>query len=264
VLVLDTLSVDLLARAHLARVGKPAEAAPLDEAHWASVRENADLRAVWDGLPAAHVETLVALPRADRVATLSALTPDGREAFARSLRQLRDALIAPLEQDASRVAWALAARWSRIGAVVVLVTLVAVLSASWISRRTHPNLAYHRPVAASSLNGYGPDAARLVDGITDEIGFHTNGGDQQWVVIDLGEVRAFDKIVVYNRPGCCADRAVPLTVEVSEDNLSYTPIAGRMEVFDKWTVDNLRARGRYVRLKNHPPNYFHLAEVEIY
>jgi hypothetical protein len=36
------------------------------------------------------------------------------------------------------------------------------------------------------------------------------------------------------------------------------------EIADKWTAKGLRAEGRYVRLLNTPPNFFHLAEVEIY
>jgi F5/8 type C domain len=104
----------------------------------------------------------------------------------------------------------------------------------------------------------------LVDGITDVMGVHTNGGEQQWVVIDLGAVKKFKRIVVYNRPDCCAERAVPLKVEVSNDNQNYTQIAERAESFDKWTIKDLDAEYRYIRLKNTPPNFLHLAEVEVY
>jgi hypothetical protein len=55
-----------------------------------------------------------------------------------------------------------------------------------------------------------------------------------------------------------------MKIEVSNDNVNWKQIAERKETFDKWTAKNLKAEGRYVRLKNTPPNYFHLAEVEIY
>jgi hypothetical protein len=38
----------------------------------------------------------------------------------------------------------------------------------------------------------------------------------------------------------------------------------RKETFDKWTAKGLHAKGRYLRLQNTPPKYFHLSEVEIY
>jgi hypothetical protein len=57
---------------------------------------------------------------------------------------------------------------------------------------------------------------------------------------------------------------VPLKVEVSNDNQNFRQITERTEVFDKWSADDLHAEGRYLRLKNTPPNLFHLAEVEVY
>jgi hypothetical protein len=207
--------------------------------------------------------TLLAATGADRVGVLAGLPADQRTSLARHVRELVVDLIAPLEFEATRVTRAILARWARLVTTAVLLTVLVITLGNRLDAKTHPNIALHCKVSASSLNDYGPDPSKLVDGITDEIAFHTNGGDQQWVVIDLGEVKRFDRIVVYNRPGCCADRAVPLKIEVSNDNMSYRQIAERTESFEKWTARNLHAEGRYVRLKNTPPNFFHLAEVEI-
>ena len=78
------------------------------------------------------------------------------------------------------------------------------------------------------------------------------------------ERQKIKKIVVSNRPDGYEERAVPLKVEVSKDNQNYTQVAERKETFDKWTARGLNAEGRYIRMKNTPPNFFHLAEVEIY
>jgi hypothetical protein len=262
--MLDCMAIELLVRAHLARAGTAVARAPLGEAEWATVRQLPSVHAAWENFPSTHMATLMALIGGDRVVALTELSDEERGSVARKLRDLVGALIAPLEWEANRLGWALVARWSRIAVVGLLLLALVGFAASWVSSRNHPNLALHRPVLASSLNGYGPEPGRLVDGIIDEIAFHTNGGDQQWVVIDLGEVKKFDKIVVYNRPDCCAERAVPLKVEVSNDNQNFTPIAERTEVFAKWSAKNLHAEGRYLRLKNTPPNFFHLAEVEVY
>jgi hypothetical protein len=262
--VLDCMVVELLVRAHLARAGIAATRAPLGEGEWATVRQLPSVRALWENLPSTQVAILTALMGGERALALTELSDEEQVSLARSLRDLVGALIAPLEWEANRLGWSLFARWSRIAVVGLLLLILVGIAASWVGSRRHPNLALHRSVSASSLNGYGPEPSRLVDGITDEIAFHTNGGDQQWVVIDLGEARKFDKVVVYNRPGCCADRAVPLKVEVSNDNQNFKQIAERTEVFEKWSAKNLHAEGRYVRLKNTPPNFFHLAEVEVY
>jgi hypothetical protein len=263
-LMLDGLAVEWLVRAHLTRAGQVPGPGPLAEADWAAVQHVAGVESAWAKFPARHLSTLVTIFGADRVGPLLQLAESERESFALHLRELAQDLIEPLEVEANRLAWAVFARWSRIAVFATLLLAMLAWAGSWVRAKMSPNLAFHRPVFASSLNGYGPDATRLVDGITDEIGFHTNGGDQQWVVIDLGDVKKFDKIVVYNRPDCCGERAVPLKVEVSNDNRSFTQIAERSEVFDKWTVNHLRTEGRYIRLKNTPPNYFHLAEVEVY
>jgi hypothetical protein len=150
------------------------------------------------------------------------------------------------------------------------VALVLVLAGSFggkylAKKFGKPNLALHAAVTTSSqFPGQGMDHSLLVDGDPDTLGFHTMDGGNQWVVIDLGKVQKFDKIVVYNRPDGFEERAVPLKVEVSKDNQNYKQIAERRESFDKWTVKGLHAEGRYIRMKNTPPNFFHLAEVEVY
>jgi hypothetical protein len=192
------------------------------------------------------------------------LSKAGAREVAQVLHALAQRLAEPLDLDANRLGWALFSRYLRLVAVGVAAVLVLGFTAVYLHRRAHPNLAYHCSVVASSSNAWAPDPNRLVDGIVEVMGLHTNGGEQQWVVLDLGAVKRFDEIVVYNRPDCCEERAVPLRVEVSSDNQSYSLIAERLESFDKWTVGGLHTAGRYVRLSNTPPNFLHLAEVEIY
>jgi hypothetical protein len=266
VLLLDTTSVELLTRAYLERSGLPAGSGPLGPGDWESARRIPVVEAAWAKLAPEHSATLMALLGPDRDATIAKLAGEERDSFAIGLHDLVMRLAEPLEMEANRLGRVLFARWSRVFVVAVVLALALGFSGKWLNKKlSGPNLALHAAVTVSSqFPGQGVDHTLLVDGDPDTLGFHTLEGGQQWVVIDLGKVRKFNKIVVYNRPDGFEERAVPLKVEVSNDNQNYKQIAERKETFDKWTAKGLHAEGRYVRLKNTPPNFFHLGEVEIY
>jgi len=266
VLLLDCAAVELLVRAHLERAGLVTGTAPLGEADWANARTLPSMEAAWGKLRVDQAAVLTAMLGPDRDTTLATLSDEERESFAPGLHDLVMRLAEPLEFEAHRLGRALFARWSRVLAVVLVLALVAGFGGRWLGKKLgRPNLAFHAAVTTSSqFPGQGTDHTLLVDGDPDTLGFHTMDGGQQWVVIDLGKVYKFDKIVLYNRPDGFEERAVPLKVEVSKDNQNFTQVAERKETFDKWTAKGLKAEARYVRLKNTPPNFFHLAEVEIY
>jgi hypothetical protein len=267
VILLGCSAVGALVRAHLAREGLLADAGTLGEADWENARKIGAIAEVWNQLPAEQMSMIVAMLGADREVTMAKLSGEGREALATSVHLLVDQLAAPLDMAANRLGFALWMRWLRVGGVVLFLAAGLAVAASLMgSKFFKPNLALHRPVTVSSqypLEGKDPNL--LVDGDSENLGFHTEEQGQQWVMIDLGAVFKFDKIVVYNRVEThIQQRAVPLRVEVSKDNQNYVQVAERKENFDKWTAKGLHAEGRYVRLKNTPNNYFHLAEVEIY
>jgi F5/8 type C domain len=267
VLLLDVTAVELLVRAYLARAGLlTAAAGPLGESDWDSARKIPAVEAAWGKLSTEQIATLMALLGPDRDATVARLSGEERDVFASGLHDLVMRLAEPLEIEANGLGRALFARWSRVIVVGVVLALAVGFAGKWIGKKLGgPNIALRAAVTISSqFPGQGVDHSMLVDGDPDTLGFHTLEGGQQWVVIDLGKTRKFNKIVVYNRPDGFEDRAVPLKVEVSNDNVNYTQVAERKETFDKWTAKGLHAEGRYVRLKNTTPNFFHLAEVELY
>lgn len=266
VLVLEATAAELLVRAYLERVGLVSSVAPLGEADWDTARSIAGVEAACSKLSPANLAMLVGLTGPERDAALARLTEEERESFAPALHELVMRLMEPLEIDANRLGRALFSRWSRVVVVLIVAVVGAGVLAKWLSKKLNgPNIALHSAVTTSSqYPGQGLDHTLLVDGDSETMGFHTQDGGQQWVVIDLGAVRKFNKIVVYNRADGFEERAVPLKIEVSNDNQSYKQIAERKEVFSKWTAKNLNAEGRYVRLENTPPNFFHLGEVEIY
>ena len=266
VLLLDCERVGLLVRAHLEREGLLSGVGPLAQADWANVLNLPAVAPEFAKLTPAQSSTLTAILGPDRDATLAKLVGEERESFASVVHGLASSLSEPLELQANRLGRALFARWSRMTGAALLLALFLGAAGIWLDKKFGtPNIALHCPVTISSqYPTQGTDHRLLVDGDRENMGFHTGSGSQQWVVIDLGWIRKFNNVVVYNRFDGYQERAVPLKLEVSKDNKNFTLLRERKETFDKWKAKDLHAEGRYLRLSNTPPNFFHLAEVEIY
>lgn len=264
VLLLERDIASLLVRAHAAREQIGISSGPLSQTDWELARNVKIIQEAWNNLSAVQLSALVASMGPDGDRSMANLSVDQRKTFAIGLHNFVTTIVEPLEIEANRLGRALFARFTRVSIAAVLVIVIVGLLGNWISSRfERPNIALHRPVDVSSqYPGEGVDHTLLVDGDRSNMGFHTlcEGG---WVIIDLGSVRKFDKIIVSNRSDY-QERAVPLFVEVSKDRQSFRQIAQKKEVFDKWEASGLAAEGRYIRLKNAPPNCFHLNEVEVY
>ncbi len=80
-----------------------------------------------------------------------------------------------------------------------------------------------RGVATQSTTGFGGDASRAIDGNTDgNYGggsvTHTNFEDPApWWEVDLGQTAAIDKLLLWNRTDCCANRLHNFRVLVLDD-----------------------------------------------
>jgi hypothetical protein len=246
------------------RVWEPSQGSHLND--WENALKLPAIAEAFARLTAPQRSMLTAMLGPDRDATLAKLIGEDRRSFARAVRQLVISLSEPLAFDARRLWRALFARWSRMILVTLVLAAFFGVAVSWLDKKFgKPNIALHCPVTVSSqYSSEGTDHRLLVDGDPDNLGFHTQSGGQQWVVIDLGSIRKFDKVVVYNRSDGFQDRAVPIRLEVSNDNVHFTHLRERKETFDKWTASDLHAEGRYVRLLNTPPSFFHLSEVQIY
>jgi len=263
-MMLEGAAIGYLVRAYLERAGHPVGTS-LGEVDWRMVTQLPETTEAWAQVSPHQQSLLISMMGVDRDVVMGRLSEKEREVFALGLHQLAEALAAPLHTEANRLGLALVSRWTRVAVVGVVLAAGLGLGGNWlVGKLSGPNIALHKTVTTSSQFPWdGKEPAKLVDGDTDNMGFHTNNDGQQWVVIDLGSVKKFDKIIVYNRPEY-QDRAVPLKVEVSKDGQDYKQIAERKETFDRWKVKGLRSEGRYVRFKNPPGNYLHLSEVEIY
>jgi hypothetical protein len=266
-LLLQCTALGFLVRAQLARQGQRSSEGPLLDSDWENLRTSPAVAEAWNRLTVAQAAGLVAWLGPEQNPTmLAGLAEQERGALVQAVRGLRNILSRPMESEARRLPRAILRRALRPLVAAGLLIVPLALAADWIHTKLRgPNLALHCAVTVSSQYSFeGTNHALLVDGDRTNLGFSTDSHGPQWVVIDLGKVRHFGKVVVYNRVDCCQSRATPLKLEVSDDNLLYRPLAERSETFDTWTAGGLDAEGRYVRLRNPPNTFFHLAEVEVY
>jgi hypothetical protein len=267
-LVLYRAATTLLVGAHRSRAGLEIGTATTADDYWASLAalpgvasvlaELTDGRRRWlkETLGASRDETYLARLSEEE----SRETTDALGQFARQLHR-------GLAADVKRLRRVLLLRWIRIGLATSFVAagvwgIVDVLTQP---KPAGQNLALHRPVTASSsfrLESINP--AQLVDGIRNNLGFHTDKGPNQYVVIDLGSVQRISRVDVYNRVNCCQERAVPLRIEVSLDQKGYRQVASRDDAFQVWQAKVPATNARYVRLTDLKNDFFHLSEVEVY
>ena len=191
----------------------------------------------------------------------------GRRRAARTLGRTAQQLIGTFTIDWEKIERLRFLRWLRIGPVLLVLLVLLVLALRWFNNyQQRSNLAFHRAVTVSSrVDVTYRNPGHLVDGNVTNTAFHTTNDDPNpWAMIDLGSVKSFSKVVVYNRVDCCKERQVPMVVEVSTDGVAFERLAERQVTFDVWTAKNLHATGRYVRVRLEGTGYFHLAEVEIF
>jgi hypothetical protein len=125
-----------------------------------------------------------------------------------------------------------------------------------------------------------------IDGVFDH-GYttHTDLANNPWWEVDLGAPRIFERVQVWNRTDCCAERLREWSILTSNDHVNWTTIftdsrpggAGRLTVLngysDLYNGSNNAGRtssstawvGRWVRIRiNRPSEYLHLGEVQIF
>ena len=265
-LLLVRSEVLLLLRCHMHRAGIDVPDSAMSLEDLARARQIPLVGNMWNELPRTLLANVESCFGPNTETFFIDQDASHRVALVLTLTEMSSLLRKPLEHTASEVGRLIARRWSRIGAAlaVAVVSLWALIGWS-MDRAGGVNLALNRRVTTSSqMGGANSDHPLLVDGNVTNLGFHTDSAPNQFVVIDLGGIKKFDKVVVYNRTDCCKERAVPVRLEVSDDGVNYRKLEDRIEVFDVWTAKMLRARGRYVRLRLLQVNFFHLNEVEIY
>jgi hypothetical protein len=127
-----------------------------------------------------------------------------------------------------------------------------------------PSLTAGKPWRTSTVYVECHPREHLCDSKRTDIFFHTLEEDSPWVEFDLLEPTVFRKVVVANRTDCCPDRAVPLILEVSDDQQHWRALAEQKETFGTWTARFPRERARFIRLRTQRRSLLHLEAVDVY
>lgn len=161
---------------------------------------------------------------------------------------------------------------TKIGRQAAAVLLIAYLGYALVAKAVAPkNLAFGKPVRASSHQAGTPDPAGLVDGRkkTDKYGLCTDISlHDPWAIVDLGREHDIHEIVVYNRGDSNLDDGLPYALDLSVDGHDYHEVAQRDTHFGDggflspaWTA-RVRGRARYVRVR--AKGYIALDELEVF
>ncbi len=146
-----------------------------------------------------------------------------------------------------------------------------VLSLAEVQVFPQRNLAAGKTAWQSSTYHSGGGAMLAVDGSRDGNYFngsvsHTaeSGDVRPWWQVDLRSVRAVGDVVVYNRTDCCSARLGNFTVEVSDDDKTWTVAATHSGTVGTQATIAVNRNARFVRLQMQDATPLSLAEVEVF
>jgi hypothetical protein len=172
----------------------------------------------------------------------------------------------------AELAWRARARdalWiQRILRLCLLLVMVVGLigGVRWVMSRSEQarDLAVGKPWRASStMGGFGCTSPLQECGEKTDFFFHTTDEKSPWLEIDLGTPSNFSAVRVENRRDCCFDRAVPLIVEVSNDQKNFREVARQTTSASSWLARFAPTNARYVRLRVARQSMLHLARVRV-
>ncbi|MDP1922172.1 MAG: discoidin domain-containing protein [Myxococcales bacterium] len=116
---------------------------------------------------------------------------------------------------------------------------------------------------SSSMFTCHPDSIEC-GGARTTILFHTQEDAEPWFLIDLGAPTAFRSATVVNRRDDGKERAVPLVLEVSDDEQTWRQVSRRDEVFKVWKPKFDAVTARFVRVRVARRSYLHLEAVRVH
>jgi hypothetical protein len=236
-----------------------------------------DRKQLWDALvalaPAGTARTWQALARAAPlqvnpllVEKLSVSPPEAAEPPAMLLDEAASQFSA-LAQAANRKSHHGIAR-RQGGAIAGLMLGLWLASAGVLaaSRVLEPrDLAKGQPWRASSSWGTCDPEHGMCGPLHSRIFFHTQDDDSPWVEIDLGKPQTFSSLTIVNRRDeHLEDRAVPLVIEVSDDQQGFKEIARRDAVFSVWEPRFPPVTARFVRARVTRKSWLHLEAVKVH
>lgn len=164
--------------------------------------------------------------------------------------------------DVQRVNWRL--EWAKLKRLVLVGLALAILSSAviWLWP-PKVDLAKGKPWRVSSIGAECHPEKSECGGAKTNILFHTRQEQDPWFEYDFGAPISFSSLTIRNRSDYGPERAVPLVVEVSNDDKSFTQIARREAQFSTWEP-SFKTRARYLRLRVARESMLHLEAVAVH
>ena len=186
--------------------------------------------------------------------------------LARRLASLAVALLAPLRGARQQRARQTRGRLIRFGGLAVAFTVLALAvlqTLDWNEQRR--DLARRARWTTSSIFAVGgcPSPAQTCPEGPSYF-FHTLQEKNASITFDLRSRKGVSSVIIDNRLDCCHERAVPLVVEVSDDQKTWKEVARHKETFTRWRAKFPRVRARYVKIHAvGDASILHLSRVRI-
>ncbi|MEI9951942.1 MAG: discoidin domain-containing protein [Pseudomonadota bacterium] len=186
-------------------------------------------------------------------------TDEAQRASAVQLRRTAKRLVA----NAQRVLWRL--EWVKLKRIVRVVLAVLVPVAAIIGLwPTRPDLGKGAPWRVSSIGVECHPEKSDCGGVKTDILFHTRLEQEPWFEYDFGAPVSFSSLSIQNRTDYGPERAVPLVVEVSNDDKSFKEVARRIDSFTTWKPSFTPQSARYLRLRVARESILHLESVKVH
>lgn len=232
--------------------------------------DRTSLRSALESLPADVRAALLPEPAslfATLERTVTSAPLEGRQAEVELARvsTLLSALINRARQGEREVTKTMTTMWLRSGLVLGAFLVVAMLVNSAVRIALRPkDLAEGKPWRTSSAALSCVPAEHNCGGTKTDILFHTQEEDSPWFELDLGAPTSISAATVRNRTDCCQDRAIPLVLEVSDDQATWREVARRDAAFVTWNVEFPSQTARYVRARALRRTILHLDGVLVH
>jgi hypothetical protein len=151
-------------------------------------------------------------------------------------------------------------RWTRVAVAMAIAAAPIFLV---VRHLLDHDLAAGRPWLTSSTEPDCNVSAGICRGQAVSLYFHTQTEASPWARVDLGSVQPITTITVVNRRDCCAERAVPLILEVGDDGARFTQVAEQKAQFIVWNAKFPEVRARYLRVRVPAVTALHLERVSV-
>jgi hypothetical protein len=189
-------------------------------------------------------------------------SPELQRATAELLRRWATRLITDAQGVLWRFEWAKLKRIVRIAVLAIVVLIPAAFAVNLLLVK--PDLAKGAPWRVSSVGAEcHPEKSECAGGTTDIL-FHTKLEQNPWFEYDFGSPLSFSSLTIRNRSDFGPERAVPLVVEVSDDDKNFREIVRRDDVFTVWRPKFATQRARYLRLRVARESILHLEAIKVH